>query len=697
MGTPSPFRSLLPVALAAFAAVASAQTGAVNPQRPKRTVEDDVPAARIESEVARLDALLEHALRRRQVEPNPIVDDPTFARRAYLEIVGRIPTLAETESFLADQGADKRARLTDRLLDSPGHTSHVANWWFDILRVKSRNGQISGEPFAHFVREAVQQNTPYDQFVREMITASGSSQAPGNGATGFLMRDFNMPHDSMANTLRIFLGTRLECAQCHNHPHDIWTQRDFYGMAAFFGGIRYRDDGRLMQLRGAREKLQGASDRTRLLARQLARTLTYGISGDGTGVERLPADYKYDDARPQSPVVASTIFGANVKLKRASGSERRKGRARARELGLAYEGGVDSRAAFADWMTDKKNPMFTKVIVNRMWARIFGRGLFEPIDDWKKDSDAVYPDVLEHLEKLLVRLNYDLRQFERVLVRSQLFQRECPNVDPPADEPYVFAGPIVRRMTAEQMWDSLLTLVYADVDERLRPMDARAAPVYESFTKLENASVDDIIAMAEQRIGPRQMMRATMDEQAAETKRAMVNDAELRRRARPLLRELAEARRDGDQDRVAEIADQLEAMGMPLGRRARKGAERGMVRASDLEQPADPDHLLRQFGQSDRETIEGSNADATVPQVLTLLNGFLDQNVLRGASALSSDLLTAPDGKRRVEIAFLTTLNRPPTPDETRSWRRTIAIDGDDAIKDLVWVLCNSNEFRFVR
>ncbi len=692
------FRLTASALMVCFAAPLAAQTSTVNPQAPKRSVDRVIPDAEIDRHAQRIDRLLEGGLRRHQQEPNAVVDDATFLRRSYLTIVGRIPTLQETEAFLADQAPDKRAQLTDGLLDSAGRTSHFANWWFDILRVRSRSRRLSGEPFAHYIRESIQSDKPYDEFVREMVTATGAAHQRGNGATGLLMRDMNMPHDSMANTLRVFTGTRLECAQCHNHPHDIWTQQDFYGMAAFFGGIRYRDDERLMQLRGAREKLRGTtSDRTRNIARQLTQTLLYGVSGNGSGQEKLPRDYAYDDARPGEAVVANTIFGANVRLKKPSRSAERRLRQRARRRGERFDGAVDSRGAFGDWLTDDKNPMFAKVIANRMWARTFGRGLVEPIDDWKKDTKAVHPKLLDHLEDLVVDLNFDLRQFERVLVRTQLFQRECPDHDPAADQPYTFPGPVVRRMTAEQMWDSLLTLVYADIDERLRPMDARAKPVYDSFEQLADASIDDILEMAEKRMSPGRMMRQAMNDRQAQAKQAAVNDAKLRKRARPLLRELAMARREGDQERVREIAEKLETMGVPLGRRAAKGNERGMIRASDLEQPAPLGHLLRQFGQSDRETIEASNADATVPQVLTLLNGFLDDKVIRGQSALASNLLTAVDGRRRVEVAFLTTLNRKPTDEETRAWRRTIAIHGKDAISDLVWVLCNTNEFRFVR
>ena len=138
-------------------------------------------------------------------------------------------------------------------------------------------------------------------------------------------------------------------------------------------------------------------------------------------------------------------------------------------------------------------------------------------------------------------------------------------------------------------------------------------------------------------------------------------------------------------------------MGVPLGQRASRGREGDLLRASDLQQPAPPNHLLRQFGQSSRETMDSASTAATVPQVMTLLNGFLDQRVLEGQSALRASLETAENGERRVRVAFLTTLNREPTTAETQDWRRAIAIDGDGVVKDLVWVLCNSNEFRFVR
>ncbi len=690
-------RSFLPSALSLLAAVAGlgptalvAQTAAVNPQRPTRGVETVRPLTEVLADAARIDSLLERSLVRSRLQAAEVVDDATFLRRAYLAIAGRIPTLTETEAFFADQRTDKRHQLVDRLLDSPGRTSHFSNFWFDLFRVQSRQRQVNGEPFAHYLRDAVQKDKPYDVMVREMLVAEGAANREGNGAVGMLVRDQNMPHDAMANALRNFLGTRLECAQCHNHPFDVWTQKDFYAMAAFFGGLSFRDDSLDANLVGVRAELAKAEERTRQAALNALRRMQVGIAGNGTGQEVLPRDYKYDDAKPGTPVLADTLFGQDVKLKYEKPTQSQTKRARARTQRTPQ---IDSRSALADWLTGKKNPMFAKVIANRMWARTFGQGLVEPIDDWKKDTRPQHEELFAFLEQLMLDLQFDLRQFERVLVHTQLFARAAQSA--PADgSPFVFQGPLLRRMSAEQIWDSLLTLVFDDVDERLRPLDERAREVYEQFERYAKADAAALIAMTDRRNA---MATAAQRERQEDVRRQLAADAELQKRARPILQKLTQARRNGDLQQVSALAAELERIGLPLGQRAARGREGDLLRASDLAQPAPAAHLLRQFGQSDRETIDASSNVATVPQVLTLLNGFLDQKVLAGQSALARDLETAANGERRVRVAFLTTLNREPTADEAQTWRRAIAVHGQDAVKDLVWVLCNSNEFRFAR
>lgn len=681
----------------ALVGITNAQTTARNPQRPQVKVEDDRNKKEVLRDASKIDALLTRGLKRHQEVPLPLVDDATFVRRSYLNVVGRIPTLVETEKFLADQTPDKRTELVDLLLNSPGRTSHFSNYWFDLLRVKSRQRQLSGEPFAHFIRKSVINDQPYDEFVRDLLVAEGAAHATDNGATGHLMRDNGMPHDSMANTVRLFLGTRLECAQCHNHPFDNWTQKQFFEMAAFFGNMRYRDNRALGNYRELRKELATEDQRTRQQALQLVRRLTQGIQGNGSGVEKLPKDYQYDDARPMAPIRASTIFGSKVKLtypKTNSRSQSKRARARRRNRAEVATG-INSREALADWMTDKKNPQFAKVIANRMWARTFGRGLIEPRDDWKKDTKAIHPELAKELEKLMVRVDFNLRQFERVLLHTQLFQQEAAKQDPQPGTAPLFTGPVMRRMSSQQVWDSLITLVFDDIDDRLRAPDSRASYVYASYEKVKGADKDEILKIVK---GGRGMM---MQDKAKERRKAMqaqkARDRSARKRAQPLMRQLAAARRDGDLPRVAKIRKQLEQMGINLGERAGKGLEADLLRASDLEQPARPGHMLREFGQSDRETIDASSDVATVPQVLTLMNGFLDQRVLNGQSALRRDLQFATDGARRIRVAFLTTLNREPTKDELDDWRRQVAVNGAKTLNDLVWVLCNSNEFRFVQ
>ena len=201
------------------ALVSSAETQAVNARE----------------SAAQIDALLAQDWKQHQLTPNPPASDETFVRRIHLDIVGRIPTLQEAQEFLESREPDKRTALIDRLLGSEGHAQHMFHFWADILRVQSRangaQGEMTSKPYVEHVKKRIRENQPYDQFVRELLTAQG--KVWDNPAIGYYMRDLGMPLDNLANTTRIFLGTRIECAQCHNHPFDKWTQMQFYQMAAF--------------------------------------------------------------------------------------------------------------------------------------------------------------------------------------------------------------------------------------------------------------------------------------------------------------------------------------------------------------------------------------------------------------------------------------------------------------------------------
>ena len=652
-----------------------------------------------------IDKLVEADLASHQISPNSLSDDETFVRRAYLGIVGRIPSLEEAKAFLDSHRSDRRRRLIDELLDSPGYASHTFNYWADVLRAKSRLAQqTSGEPYIHWLKQAVADNIPYHEFVTELLTASGPAHKEGNGATGYYLRDRGMPEDNMSNTARVFLGTRLECAQCHNHPFDKWTQKQFFEMAAFTGGIRYSDNstgGRRQYQEVSRELTEEHGPQARRALRRLMQPVAAGIGGSGAGLTQLPKDYQYDDAKPGQFVKAHTMFGEDPGVV-ASVPRQRPRRGQSRRTNPRRNSGprlpeVNSREAYADWLTSPHNPRFTTVIANRMWKRVMGLGLIEPVDNVTDQTAASNPQLMSYLEGLMVDVGYDLVQFQRILFNTKTAQRDAPKHQPAADEIYHFPGPVLRRMTAEQIWDSVLTLVLPDLDERLNDAGARASTVYSSYERLSTLSgeaLSERVGVEVLRYTDPDRYRQARRQQRSQTMQADSTErSEGQRKARELRRQLSKARRSGNKDEEARILAEMREVTADYRSRRSAGA-RQLARASDLPSPAPAGHLLRRFGQSDREQIEAAHSDANVPQVLTLLNGFVEQQIMRPESLLMRAIQAAPRVRDRVRVAYLSILNREPTPAEIRMWT---AERSKDVSRDMVWTLLNTNEFRFVQ
>lgn len=662
----------------------------------------------------RIDQLLEKGLRDAGLRPEAEVDDSTRVRRTFLVVAGRVPTLEELDRWTGAGPGKSHDALVDELLASPGRVSHAFNEWADVLRIQSRFGRrISGEPYMHFLKEALAQNRPYDAWVRELLTAEGAAHERGNGATGFWLRDFEMPLDAMSNTMRVFLGTRMECAQCHDHPFEDWTQRQFYELAAFNGGMRYSSmDLRNLQrsFDGARAKVvrdfaqeNGANGRT--VVRRLVQNQGVGLAGDGNGTIRLPKDYAYDDARPNSMVRAHVPFGPDVSLPEpppaVSGPA---ARVRARRGQSVEPPPLGSREAFAAWLTSPDNPRFTTVIVNRVFKSTFGRALIEPVDDLGDDTAAVYPDLQEYLEDLMRDLSYDLVAFQRVLLNTRLFRRGAAVFDESGEEPFRFPGPALRRMSAEQVWDSLLALALGDPDRTLKVPGASASSIY-----AEHARVAALDAAGLEKLLDEEMLRYTdrpayirvvAARRAAARAQATSADSnaatDFRAKIQELTVALRKARRERDQDEAARIVRAIadarrDAAAQTLARNPQ------FARASELSQPAPPGHFVREWGQSDREQIASSSLDANVPQALQLINGVVDARLLADGSALDRALDSCVDSPARVTTAFRAVLGRDPSSSELRSWVRLLQDEGGSGVADLVWTLVNSHEFRFVQ
>ncbi|MEX2169168.1 MAG: DUF1549 domain-containing protein [Pirellulales bacterium] len=602
-----------------------------------------VSATRDRQEAARaIDRFIDDTLRKKRLEPLPITSDEQFVRRIYLDEVGRIPTLAEAREFLDSKEPGKRARLIESLLQSAGHVSHQFNFWADILRVKGHDGGISRAFYIIWIKQSLASNKPYDQFVRELVTASGSGWQRGNGAVGYYFRDRGMPLDNMANTLRIFTGTRVACAQCHDHPHDRWTRRQMYEMAAFTSNLTTDNTDELFKAIYKVEKAT-TDEELRHLSQVLRNTYHRDrVLGTSDGTIQLPADYQYEDAKPGEKIVAHAIFGPTDLPSGESNS--------------------DYRDRFGDWLTSPEHPRFTQVIANRLWKRVMGQGLIEPVDDLRDDTQATHPELLEYLTQLMKDLNYDMRAYMQVLYHTQTYQRSVDPEEPSEGESNYYRGRLLTRMSAEQAWDSLMTLVVPEVDTREsglsgsaiyfgdRPVLVGKEDMYTRFDEVKDHTVDQHWEFV-----------------AAELK-AMKDDLQVQ----------LDAERAAPND-VKPIFN-------------------FEVRASELGAPAEPSHFLRTFGQSNREFIEGGSTASNVTQFLSMFNGLVESHLLQNPeSELMQHMASKDSPSEKCDIAFLSILGRLPTDEERAMIAATSATDDFRRHQNVVWALLNSQEFLFVQ
>tara|TARA_B100000212_G_scaffold342604_1_gene331206 strand:+ start:10525 stop:12573 length:2049 start_codon:yes stop_codon:yes gene_type:complete len=586
-----------------------------------------------------IDELIEQNLRSKRISKTREIDDETYARRLYLTLAGRIPTQSELEKFFDDRDSNKKDKLIQELLNSESYVNHQMNWWSDMLRIKDRiNGaNINvGGVYREWLRNSLRENKPYDRIVKELIASSGRIfEDKESAAVSYFLRDRGMQEDNLSHTIRIFLGTRLQCAMCHDHPFDRWTQKEFYEMTAFTSGIgNVRINSANKQVGAlSRSISEDADSRAGLFnnwRNQIRDSLAFGIENNGTGQIKLPRDFAELNGKPGDTVYAKAIFTPKpVFDPKASDPQ--------------------SRTILAEWITSKDNPRFTTMIANRIWKQIFGAGLIEPIDTMSDKTLASNEDLMKYLERLMVSVNYDLREYKRILLNTKLFQRASKQQDYKSLEEYSFEGPILRRMTGEQLWDSLVTLVYNDIDEPERAYfhnQQDYSPIFFRYKDMNGSAIyQDIKKLADENPGERNFLKL-----------------------------------------VSTSSDTYN----------KKFPDRHLVRSSYLPSPAPGGHLIRQFGGSDREQIDNSSSEPNTPQVLNLLNGFVESNILRKKDADFMEQMQSEKAKtKQIESVFLSILSRKPTYQEFNSLKRII--DEPDGFKHVSWILLNSHEFIFIK
>ena len=366
-----------------------------------------------------INRLIEEELGKSRERVNSSVDDFVFVKRAYLNIIGRIPTVKETQLFVRSSYADKKALLIRKLLYSDGYNIHTYNYWADILRVRfNRNNQRLDAVYINWIQNSIRNNMPYDEMVRSLLSKKGAYAKEGNEAMGYYFRDRGMPLENMATTVRTFLGTRLECAQCHDHPFDKWSQLDFYQTAAFVNGMgsynlnskENREKNKIIKQMEA-QALKNKNRKGRSFLRSIKFIIGSGFQNGGLGAIQLPETYAYDDAKPGQIVPARTPFGEEIKIridpnkmnqfhKALNNNKNQKNKniqkKRSMFLQLRLLEDLDSKKTYANWITSSDNPRFTKVIVNRLWKKVMGIGLIEPVDDIKDNTIASNPKLLEY-------------------------------------------------------------------------------------------------------------------------------------------------------------------------------------------------------------------------------------------------------------------------------------------------------------
>jgi len=347
-----------------------------------------------------IDELAAAEWKRLGITPAPLADDPTFLRRVFLDLIGTLPTADEARKFLTDGAPQKRARVIDELLARPEYVDYWSLRWGDLLRAHRRYlGDKGLASFSGWIRQSVRENKPLDLMTRELLTAQGNLFT--NGPVAFYFIDEKV-EELAETTSQVFLGVRLQCTRCHHHPNEVWSQDDYYGLAAFFSRLQTKDSGQIGSRFGGPKSL------------------------------RVTAAENPN----RKPIVASAprLFG---------------------DKAAPADAAADPRLQLADWITRPDNPYFARNFVNRYWAALLGRGLVEPVDDIRATNPATLPILLDRLSRDFAENHYDPRHLLRRICNSRVYQLAA-ELKPARDlDGQLFTHRVPRRLPAEVLLDAV--------------------------------------------------------------------------------------------------------------------------------------------------------------------------------------------------------------------------------------------------
>ena len=611
-------------------------------------------------------------LQAEKIEPSGSCSDEEFLRRAYLDICGSVPPLSEVKTYLLDRPADRRMKLVDRLLKSERYATHWSVMWSDLLREHSLSRPQEGTErgsYREFIQEALSKNTPYDVFAKSMIEAVGI--ADEDGAVNFYLRDagngMGMPlekAESVNNVATVFMGTRMACAQCHDHPFDKWTQTDFHSLMAFFGRTKVSIDpwATLVKIESSRRLPAAAKPILEPYFKEAHENFAEEKKNFKRGVELADAGPQgmmmgvmdnlrmfqrggkvmkelQDKLTPADMLVMTQLLlqGGVRKISEVGFDEYRmpvegddkikngKGAGEIMEAKFPWDptkvakGAGSRRVALAEYVSGSRR--FAAVQVNRLWARMFGRGIVDPIDDFRDKNPASNQELLDFLTDEFITSKFDNKHMIELIAMSSTYQRTPMPTASNRSDTTLYSHARVRRMSAEQTFDSLL---------------------------VATGKVNGLTESAAYGLGM--------------GKEAITNKI-------------------------------MDAM-------AGNKASKGIQWAADLPTPATSSSFMAAFNQPDRSSTVCKRDEAgSITQALEMMNGDRVDGMVKTSPVVKQVLDSKLNPTQATQELFLAVLTRNPSSYEAASVCSHLRANAPtkEWLEDMYWALLNSREFTYVK
>ena len=651
----------------------------------------------------------------------PMIDDLAYLRKATIDVIGRIPKIDEIQEYQNWPEDRRRDMLLDRLFDGDGYADRWTIFFSDLLRVRSR--AEGGNRLLAYVHKSIEDKKPWDKMARELIAASGSS---GNmPSVGFLLADDSDPMTMAGATAQVFLGVRMACAQCHNHPFDKWRQKQFYELASFFGKTKqvesrmskktYVTEGNEMKVLWPPERKK-PKERFPVEPKFPFPMEDYSVKPDymqrlmALRSGRALALNKHKESEALDALIDSSVgkqaLSSGDTLSALSVS--RQSREDIRKLdvkGDLYRKSV-LRKELSEQVTRPENRYFARNMVNRVWAELMGRGFYEPVDDFQ--GEVTHLKTVDYLCNEFIAHGYDLSYLIRTIISSDAYAKASLGPDVALEDSEssraVFASGIKRRMISEVLYDSVVIAGHLldykwpkganvrQIERRVRvpldpdPNDADELEFdLETDVKMESKKAEPRPYDLEQVISLdfNQLVKSDLDRELVQMKAISDEEIEAKRMAE-MVRKKKSVRRRYKYETVLDEVDDNPKFSSSMR----------------MSTPAAPTHFLRVFGQPSRDGLgEFREHSPSMRQALMMLNGKAVHEASRvGPYEPLHDLLVGETINlvKAIELAYLEILTRSPSEEELSEGKMILKESPLDGMADLRWVLLNSHEFRYL-